>query len=32
MLPPRLTIVEENFLRRRRAFDFSHSLKRAGRG
>ena len=26
MLPPRRTIVEKNFLRRRRAFDFSHSL------
>jgi hypothetical protein len=26
MLPPRRAIVEKNFLRRRRAFDFSHSL------
>jgi hypothetical protein len=26
MLPSRRTIVEKNFLRRRRAFDFSHSL------
>jgi hypothetical protein len=26
MLPPRRMIVEKNFLRRRRAFDFSHSL------
>ena len=28
MLPPRRTIVEKNFLRRRRAFDFSHSVVR----